>query len=101
MCTDSSKKSLVDTDRDASSRILFSGIWAYLSPHRRVQLGLLFVVMLCSGVAELISLGAVVPFLAVIIDPTSLWDQPFVQGSLVQFGFNEPFDLLIPCLHAL
>ena len=58
-----------------STRFLLSGIWAHLSRRRRIQLGLLLVVMLVSGVAELLSLGAVLPFLLVLSDPERLWQQ--------------------------
>ena len=34
--------------------------------------------MLASGGAELVSLGAVLPFLAVLSDPERLWQQPLV-----------------------
>ena len=39
---------------------------------RRRQLGLLLIVMLLSGFAELLSLGAVLPFLSVLTAPQHL-----------------------------
>ena len=45
-----------------STRTLLLGIWAHLSRRRRIQLALLLVVMVGSGGAELVSLGAVLPF---------------------------------------
>ena len=36
---------------------------------RRIQLGMLLIVMFASGAAELLSLGAVLPFLMVLSDP--------------------------------
>ena len=52
--------------------------------------------MVASGSAELISLGAVIPFLAVLSDPDRLWHQPLVQPLAVQFGLTQPSELLIP-----
>jgi len=72
------------------------GIWGHLSRRRRIQLGLLLVVMLASGVAELVSLGAVLPFLAVLSDPERLWQQPLVQLLAAQFGLTKASDLLLP-----
>ena len=65
-----------------STRTLLLGIWGHLSRRRRIQLGLLLllVVMLASGGAELVSLGAVLPFLAVLSDPERLWQQPLLQA---------------------
>lgn len=72
------------------------GIWGHLSRRRRIQLGLLLVVMLASGGAELVSLGAVLPFLAVLSDPERLWQQPLVPLLAAQFGFTQANDLLLP-----
>jgi ABC-type bacteriocin/lantibiotic exporter with double-glycine peptidase domain len=79
-----------------STRTLLRGIWGHLSRRRRIQLGLLLVVMLASGGAELVSLGAVLPFLAVLSDPERLWQQPLVQALAARVGFTAASDLLLP-----
>ncbi len=61
-----------------------------------MQLGLLLVVMLASGLAELLSLGAVLPFLAVLSDPDLLWDQPLVKDLSVLLGVSDASQLLLP-----
>jgi len=52
--------------------------------------------MLASGCAELFSLGAVLPFLAVLSDPERLWSEPLVQSLVVQFGWTQPGQLVLP-----
>ena len=79
-----------------STRTLLLGIWGHLSRRRRIQLGLLLVVMLASGGAELVSLGAVLPFLAVLSDPERLWQQPLVQALAGRVGFTQASELLLP-----
>ena len=79
-----------------STRTLLLGIWGHLSRRRRIQLGLLLVVMLASGGAELVSLGAVLPFLAVLSDPERLWQQPLVQPLAGRVGFTQASELLLP-----
>jgi len=76
---------------------LFQGIWSHLSRHRRIQMGQLLVLMLTSGVAELLSLGAVLPFLTVLNDPLVLWQQQSVQKVALRLGFTGATDLLLPC----
>ena len=83
-------------NKPESTRALLLGIWTHLSHRRRVQLGLLLIMMLASGVAELVSLGAVLPFLAVLSNPERLWQQPLVQLLATQFGFTQAGDLLLP-----
>lgn len=72
------------------------GLWTHVSQRRRIQLGLLLVVILASGGAELVSLGAVLPFLAVLTNPETLWQQPLMQPLAAQFGFTRASDLLLP-----
>ena len=90
------KQSVPNQDPPQSTRTLLLGIWAHLSRRRRIQLGLLLVVMLASGGAELISLGAVLPFLAVLSDPERLWQQPLVQALAGRLGFTQVSELLLP-----
>lgn len=52
--------------------------------------------MLASGGAELMSLGAVLPFLAVLTAPERLWEQPLVQELALKMGFTSESQLLIP-----
>jgi ATP-binding cassette, subfamily B, bacterial PglK len=52
--------------------------------------------MLASGGAELVSLGAVLPFLAVLSGPEQLWLQPLVQALAARVGFTQASELLLP-----
>jgi ABC-type multidrug transport system fused ATPase/permease subunit len=79
-----------------STRTLLLSIWGHLSRRRRIQLCLLLVVMLASGGAELVSLGAVLPFLAVLSDPERLWQLPLVQALAARVGFTQASELLLP-----
>ena len=79
-----------------STRTLLLGIWGHLSRRRRIQLGLVLLVMLTSGGAELLSLGAVLPFLVVLSDPERLWQQPIVQALAARLGFTEATELMLP-----
>lgn len=84
------------TSPTPSTRTLLLGIWGHLSPRRRMQLGLLFIVMLVSGCAELASLGAVLPFLEVLSDQDRLWQQPPVPTLAELLGFTEASQLMLP-----
>ena len=79
-----------------STLILLRRIWAHLSKRRRLQLALLLLVMLASGLAELVSLGAVLPFLAVLSNPEQLWGQPWIQSLALRVGLVEAQQLVLP-----
>ena len=85
---------LIDQSPPESTRALLEGIWRHLSHRRRIQLGLLLIVMLASGGAELLSLGAVLPFLAVLSNPEQLWQQPLMQRLAAQVGLTEANQLM-------
>mgnify|MGYP002011152390 CR=1 FL=1 len=52
--------------------------------------------MLASGVAELVSLGAGLPFLAVLTNPQQLWQQPLIQSLAAWAGFTQASQLMLP-----
>lgn len=89
-------QALAAEDSQPSTRTLLLGIWDNLRPQRRLQLALLLLVMLASGGAELVSLGTVLPFLAVLSEPELLWQQPLVQELAGRMGFTEANDLILP-----
>ena len=61
-----------------------------------MQLGFLLLVMFASGAAELLSLGAVIPFLVILSDPDTLLQQPFIQDLSGNFGVTKASQLLVP-----
>ena len=83
-------------DSRRSTFSLLRRIAVRLSPRRRLQFMLLLVVMLASGFAELISLGAVVPFLAVLSNPEQLWQLPWIQSLAQQVGYSNSQQLVLP-----
>jgi len=79
-----------------SLRKLLRQLWAHLGRRRRLQLGVLLVVMLASSAAEVLSLAAVLPFLAVLANPEGLWNQPLVQPWALRLGIASAGALLLP-----
>ena len=84
------------SDVRSSTFSLLRKIWSYLRRRRRYQLALLLLVMLASGLAELVSLGAVLPFLAVLSNPDELWQQPWIQSFALSFGLSQSRQLVLP-----
>lgn len=52
--------------------------------------------MLASGVAEVVSLAAVVPFLAVLSDPQRLWQLPLIRNLSPALGITAANELMLP-----
>ncbi|WP_411882803.1 ABC transporter ATP-binding protein [Polaromonas sp. YR568] len=75
---------------------LLCRLWPHISPRRRIQLGILFVLMVLASLAEVISIGAVLPFLGVLTNPEPVFRQPYLQGMIQSLGLTEARQLLLP-----
>lgn len=62
---------------------------AALPQRRRAQLVLLLGLMLAGAIAEVISLGAIVPFLAIMADPVQALQRPMVAQVVSTLGLND------------
>lgn len=71
-------------------------LFSHLSPRRRVQLVGLSALMLLGALAELVTLGAVVPFLALLADPGRAAEYPVFQRAVNTLGWQDPNELLLP-----
>ena len=65
----------------ASTKALLQTLWAHVSPRRRRQIGLLCMLMALGALAEMISLGAILPLLSVLAEPEKAFQLRLV-GSL-------------------
>jgi len=85
---------------------LLLNLFRFVSRKRKVQgiilLGLTFV----GSIAEIVSLGAVVPFISVLVEPEKIFYSNFMSGFISFFGISSPVELLFPltllfCIAAL
>jgi ABC-type multidrug transport system fused ATPase/permease subunit len=81
---------------NSSLASLLRRLWSHLPGKRRYQLVAVFASMLASGLAEIVSLAAVVPFLTVLADPARLWRLPWIRSFAESRGLTEPIQLLLP-----
>lgn len=68
-------------------------LWNLLEKKWKIRSVSLIFLMLISGLSEVITLGSIVPFLAVIVDSTSILDYPYIGDYLEYLGINEEKDL--------
>lgn len=76
--------------------VLLLKLWGQLKPKRRVQFVLLVALMVIASFTEVLSLGALVPFLGVIAAPDAIMEEQFMQPFLNYFEFNDASQLLAP-----
>lgn len=75
---------------------LLSRLWHSISLRRRRQFFLLLVLMILSSFAEVLSIGAVLPFLAVLTAPNRVFEHPNIQPLIQNLGISSPDQLLFP-----
>ncbi len=71
-------------------------LWHHVSSRRRAQFGLLMVLMFLTSFAEVISIGAVLPFLGVLTSPERIFANAALQPFIYALGLNTPEELLLP-----
>jgi len=79
-----------------SARELFRKFFGHLSPRRRKQLGLLLGLMLVGSLAEIITIGAVVPFISLMARPETAMEYPLLQNLFAALGWQQPESLVLP-----
>lgn len=77
-------------------RTLLRRLWPHIGLRRRIQLGLLFLLMLGVSLSEMISIGALVPFLAVLSAPETVMGHAFVGPFVGVLGAESAEDMLLP-----
>jgi ATP-binding cassette subfamily B protein len=77
------------------SRLLLR-LWGHFTPRRRRQLVAVLALMVVSAVAELVSLGAVLPFLAILTEPARAFEHPAVARLATVVGATSPDRLALP-----
>lgn len=79
-----------------SSLQLLKQLWHHLSRRRRIQFGMLLVLMICASLTEVISIGAVIPFLGVLTVPERIFGNSMIQPIMRTLGITSSEQLLLP-----
>lgn len=75
---------------------LLARLWRHISSRRRRQFGFLLVLMLIASFSEILSIGAVLPFLGVLTTPERVFEHSLAQPFIQILGLTEPAQLLLP-----
>ena len=73
-----------------------SRLWILLTPRRRSQFGLVVLLMLVASLAEMVSIGAVLPFLGVLASPDRWFEMPAVRPLVRFLGLTSSAQLVLP-----
>ncbi len=71
-------------------------LWHHLLSRHRWQFFMLLGLMLANALAEVISLGLLLPFLGILTAPDRVMAYPMLQGYLQTWGIHSARELLLP-----
>jgi ATP-binding cassette, subfamily B, bacterial PglK len=71
-------------------------LWRHLSRRRRHQFSVLMALVLLGAFAEVVSLGAVLPFIGVLVAPDRVFKQPIIANFARAFSINSSEQLVLP-----
>jgi ATP-binding cassette, subfamily B, bacterial PglK len=75
---------------------LLKRLWYHLSSEHRVQFCLLLLLMIAASIAEIMSIGALLPFLSALTNPDRVFLHPDAQFLIRVLGINSSSQLLLP-----
>jgi len=76
--------------------ILLKRLWFHVNQRRRRQFLLLILLMVLASFSEILSIGALLPFLGVLTAPESIYSLPLAQPVVNFFELVNPSQLLLP-----
>jgi ATP-binding cassette subfamily B protein len=71
-------------------------IWQHLNLRRRVQIWFLLILMICTSFAEVLSIGAVLPFLGVLTSPDIVFNKVELLPFINKLDIKSSDQLLLP-----
>jgi ATP-binding cassette subfamily B protein len=71
-------------------------LWNHFSKRRKKQSWLLLVLMIIASLSEIISVGAVLPFLGALTSPEQVYQHPLMQPIIQILGLTDPSQLILP-----
>jgi ABC-type multidrug transport system fused ATPase/permease subunit len=84
------------SDKDSSILPLLTRLWCQVSVRRRYQFLLLLILMLIVSLLEVISIGAVIPFLGVLTTPELVYERIKAYPFFHDLGVTTPSELIWP-----
>ena len=87
----------MDNQNNPNSLIqLFRRLWVHIHKKRKVQFLFLLLLTLLTSVAEVVSLGAVLPFIGILTQPDKVLTSPWLKDLINLLNINSGDELVLP-----
>ncbi len=74
----------------------FIKFWKILPNRRKKHFWLILLLIIASSLVEIISIGAVLPFLGALTNPAYIYENSFIQPLILLLDLKSPVELLLP-----
>ena len=71
-------------------------LWSYLTLRRKKQFFMLLILMFFASILEVVSLGAILPFLGALTAPEQVYQHPLMQPFIEILELSAPNQLILP-----
>ena len=75
---------------------MINDLWKHLSYQRKKQFILVLFLMVVTSLIEMVSIGAVLPFLGVLTAPQKVFEHQYSQPFIDLFSITSPSELILP-----
>ena len=75
---------------------LITNLWKHMTRRRKIQFLLLLVMIALGSVAEMFSIGAVVPFISALVNPEKVFSHPLSQPIISALDLQHPKQIIVP-----
>jgi ATP-binding cassette, subfamily B, bacterial PglK len=82
--------------KNQTVRTLMMRLWSHITPRRRKQFSLLFVLMIITSFIEVFSIGMVLPFIGALTAPEQIFVDPNISPFIIYIGLSSAEQLLLP-----
>ena len=86
---------MTQDNRDTSLIGMMLELWGKIEGTNRRQIFQILILMLLASFAEMLSIGAIFPFLGILVDPDRLINSSYVQRFLVFWDIDSTKNLLL------
>jgi ATP-binding cassette, subfamily B, bacterial PglK len=75
-------------------------LWSHLLIKRKKRIIMIFIIMIVSSIFEIVSIGAILPFLSVLISPDQFYQHHLIQPIVQNLNIDEPSQLVTPITYS-
>lgn len=81
---------------DTSIYVDFKRLWLHISQRRRLQYKALVILVVVASISEIVSIGAILPFLGILTAPQKVFETPFLEPYIKFMEIKSASELIFP-----